>query len=394
MNNSLFARMPFWLKRLAPLLLLTFVSACGDLSKSDSSVDYSEPPLVATKPEAPNQGLYLGALLLTGQTSIAQFNAKTGVKHALFAEFLQFPRVLDTNDSEYGKIVSFIKECKANGAQPMLTLETPGGLASYTRDQIVAFADFLYNSDVSIFLRWNHEMNGSWYAWGQQPTLFIAKFREFADIIHARAPNVAMAWTPNQAWGYPWPTTPSRTAPGSADFALLDTNKDGVITDADDPYTPYYPGDAYVDWVGHSFYHWSNRSARGYNEIPYAGKWGQANGIGNSVPNFHDLFAVGHNKPMMIAETSALFDPLDKNGGGAGEADIKTGWLGQVYNLSDSNSPSLRRDFPKLKAIFWFSQKKYEPEVGTDIDWQLDSNQTVSDHYRRMTLDSYFIKGK
>ena len=377
-----------------PLLLLLFATACGNLSKADSSVDYSEPPLVATKPYVPIQGTYLGALLLTGQTSMTQFNTATGVKHAIFAEFLQFPRVLDPTDTEYQKIVSFIKECKANGAQPMLTLEMPDGLASYTRDQITVFANFLYNSDVPIFLRWNHEMNGSWYAWGQQPSLYIAKFREFADIIHARAPNVAMVWTPNQGWGYPWPTTPNRITPGSADFALLDTNGDSSITEVDDPYTPYYPGDAYVDWVGHSFYHWSNRPARGFNEIPYAGKWGQANGIGNAVLNFHNLFAVGHNKPMMIAETSALYDPVDKNGGGAGESDIKTGWLGQVYNLSDTESPTLSRDFPQLKAIFWFNQKKYEAEVGTDIDWRLDSNQSVIDYYRQMTADIYFIKGK
>lgn len=387
--------MTVYLLRLLPFLCLLFLAACGDLSRSDSSVPgYNEPPLVAIQPEVPQQGLYLGALLLTGQTSIAQFNATTGVKHAFYAEFLEFPGVLDKSDSEYSKIAAFIEECRANGAQPMLTLETPDGLGSYTRQQIEDFADFLHNADISILLRWNHEMNGSWYAWGQQPTLYIAKFREFADIIHARAPNVAMAWTPNQGWGYPWPTVPSRIIPGSADFTLLDTNDDGIISETDDPYFPYYPGDAYVDWVGHSFYHWSNQAARGYNTIPYAGKWGQANGIGNAVLNFHDLFAVGHNKPMMIAETSALFDPVDKNGGGAGEADIKTGWIGQVYNLKDIASPSLQHDFPRLKAIFWFSQKKYESEVGTDIDWRLDSNQAVIDYYRQTTADTYFIKGK
>ena len=381
--------------RLFPLLCLLVIAACGDLSRSDSSVPgYNKPPLVDVKPVVPQQGVYLGALLLTGQTSIAQFNASTGAKHAFFAEFLQFPRVLDKSGSEYRKIVAFIEECRAHGAQPMLTLETPDGLGSYTRQQIEEFADFLYNADISILLRWNHEMNGSWYVWGQQPTLYIAKFREFADIIHTRAPNVAMAWTPNQGWGYPWPTVPSRIIPGSTDFALLDTNGDGFITETDDPYSPYYPGDSYVDWVGHSFYHWSNQSARGYNNIPYSGKWGQANGIGNAVLNFHNLFAVGHNKPMMIAETSALFDPIDKNGGGASEADIKIGWIGQVYNLKDTASPSLQHDFPRLKAIFWFSQKKYEAEVGTDIDWRLDSNRTVLDYYRQMTADTYFIKGK
>jgi hypothetical protein len=36
----------------------------------------------------------------------------------------------------------------------------------------------------------------------------------------------------------------------------MDTNGDGVVSDLDDPYAPYYPGDAYVDWVGMSVRAW------------------------------------------------------------------------------------------------------------------------------------------
>ena len=32
----------------------------------------------------------------------------------------------------------------------------------------------------------------------------------------------------------------------------MDTNGDGVVDNLDDPYEPYYPGDASVDWVGMS----------------------------------------------------------------------------------------------------------------------------------------------
>ena len=40
--------------------------------------------------------------------------------------------------------------------------------------------------------------------------------------------------------------------PGTASYAAMDTNGDGVVSDLDDPYAPYYPSDAYVDWVGMS----------------------------------------------------------------------------------------------------------------------------------------------
>lgn len=34
------------------------------------------------------------------------------------------------------------------------------------------------------------------------------------------------------------------------DIALLDTNRNGILDAADDAFAPYYPGDAYVDWIG------------------------------------------------------------------------------------------------------------------------------------------------
>ena len=344
----------------------------------------------AAMPPVPDTGTYLGAILMEGQTSIYQFNNDVDIQHAVFMEFLTFPEVLE--GAERTKIENFITACRSAGAIPALTLELPGGLNSYTAQQIEDFADFLNDFDMPMFLRWCHEMNGSWYAWGQQPTLYIAKFREFATVIHQYAPGVAMAWTPNQGWGYPWANGTYSIQPGNPDFALLDTHADNVLDDQDDPYAPYYPGDEYVDWVGHSFYHWSNIPARGYNHVPWTGKWGNANGIDNAVVNFHNTFAVGHNKPMLIAETSALYDPQNVNGGNASEADIKCGWIQQVYNLTDTNQPLLDATFPQIKLIFWFSQLKYEAEVSGDVDWRLNSTSEVIGFYHQTVTNAYFIQ--
>ncbi len=351
-----------------------------------ASCGSSTPP-----PVIPDSGLYIGGILLTGQTSPTEFNNSTGVKHSLFMEFVNFPDVIDANNSEYTKIKNFVNECKAVNATPVITLMTNNGLSSYTKDQIIEFANILSGFDVPIFLRWNHEMNGSWYIWSQQPTLYIAKFREFADEIHTRAANVAMVWTPNQGAGYPWSDGVYSTSPSRDDLLLLDTNKDGVFDWLDDPYSPYYPGDTYVDWVGHSYYHWSNDATRGINVIPDSAQWGEANGIGvaATVPSFHDVYAVGHNKPMMIAETSALYDPLYTKGGTAVETDIKKEWIRQVYNLDDN-----KNILPKVKAILWFSQLKYEQEVSGNIDWRLNSDQQVIDYYSEVVSDPYFIKAQ
>lgn len=42
---------------------------------------------------------------------------------------------------------------------------------------------------------------------------------------------------------------------GSSEWHALDTNGDGWVDMSDDPYTPFYPGDQWVDWVGMNEYH-------------------------------------------------------------------------------------------------------------------------------------------
>jgi hypothetical protein len=71
------------------------------------------------------------------------------------------------------------------------------------------------------------EMNGNWYAWGRDPN-FVAAWRHFHDVVVAEgATNVTWVWVVNGIWQDP----------------------------ASDP-APYYPGDAYVDWVGMDSYNW------------------------------------------------------------------------------------------------------------------------------------------
>lgn len=85
-----------------------------------------------------------------------------------------------------------------------------------------------------------------------------------------------MVWAPNVGVFYPWTTGGSITLPanGTANFLELDTNKDGVIDFADDPYLPYCtpplnvdPGDEFVDWVGLSLY-WYPDNSLAINNLP------------------------------------------------------------------------------------------------------------------------------
>ena len=60
--------------------------------------------------------------------------------------------------------------------------------------------------------------------------------------------NVAFMWAPNTGQGYPYQGYGLITTT-TADIAILDINGDGKVNEGDDPYSPYYPGDDYVDWV-------------------------------------------------------------------------------------------------------------------------------------------------
>lgn len=64
-----------------------------------------------------------------------------------------------------------------------------------------------------------------------------------------------MVWAPNTAVGYPF-NGAGKYLPNADDprFRQMDTNGDGKVDNADDPFAPYYPGDDVVDWVGISLY--------------------------------------------------------------------------------------------------------------------------------------------
>ncbi len=346
--------------------------------------------LYAELPPIPQKGVYLGTKLTSWQTSAAEFNQTTGLRHAILQEYIEFPEVLNLQSSIHQKLTTFLKECRSVGAMPLVTLETVDGLDCYSPQQVEEFVDLLNATGLPTLLRWNHEMNGSWYAWGLQPAKYIRKFREFTEVVRQRSDNIAMVWAPNHAPGYPWGATNSALRNPVEDLPLLDTNLNGSVDSGDDPYTPFYPGDAYVDWVGISYYHWGSSQEFGVNSIPDKGKFGRALGIDSFAPRFHDLFSVKRGKPMIIPETGAFFGPDLKNF--KLETRIKQNWINQVYNLIDPSQPRLTREFPGIKAIVWFNVAKIEDATGTLVDWRIDQNPEVLKSYQNAVNNDYFLE--
>jgi hypothetical protein len=284
--------------------------------------------------------------------------------------------------AESTALSSRVDAVRAAGAALFLTVE-PTSLAAVTPAEADALAATLasYNGrGVDVLLRFAHEMNGSWYPWGQQPAAYVAAFRTVAAAVHAKAPRTALVWSPNYGGGYPFSGGAYSAPSGSAAFSALDTDHDGVLTMRDDPYAPYYPGDDAVDWVGLTLYHFGDAWPWGENEVPEPGKFvqqvhGTYDGNGryedqSAVPDFYGDFAVGHGKPMAIAETGALYNESPTTPG-ASAYDIKSAWIGQVY------SPATRAQLPLLKLVNWFEIRKYESEAKGYVDWRATADPAV-----------------
>lgn len=286
------------------------------------------------------------------------------------AAWVQFARV-PLRPEDRTSLDGFIKQVRSVRGLALITLEPTDGLASVDAASAAGVADLLagYRAcGVEVILRFAHEMNGSWYAWAQDPTAYVDAFRRFAAVVHQRAPGVAILWAPNSGTGYPFTGGAYAAKPGSAAATALDTNHDGRLTAADDPYGPYWPGDDAVDWVGMSAYHFGNTYPWGANVVPRSGAFAALlTGTGGGH-DFYGTWAVGHHKPMAIVETAALWRP---SGGGSSELAIKQGWWRQVF------SDATRTDFSAIHLIGWFEWRKHEAEVRDVVDWRLTANPDI-----------------
>lgn len=322
----------------------------------------------------PGEGTYFGLNLDWANDSVEAAADRLGVTPMVWVQFVRFP----LDDDGRANLDAFIEQVAALRGIGLITLEPHDGLQAVTPDAAEELATRLAGywtvEGVPTFVRFAHEMNGSWYAWAQQPTAYVAAFETVAAAIHDGAPASAMIWAPNDGGGYPFAGGQFNAQPGTDEFALLDTNADGKLDGQDDPYTPYYPGDEAVDWVGMSLYHWGNSYPWGENELPPSAKFAALltgepiveHAEAGSAPDFYATYAEGHDKPLAITETAALFDPAAT--GSPTEAELKAAWFTQVFSMETRNA------FPRIRMINWFEWRKEEAEVGRVIDWRLSAD--------------------
>ncbi|KAI9030312.1 glycoside hydrolase superfamily [Hyaloraphidium curvatum] len=240
--------------------------------------------------------------------------------------------------------------------------------------------DVNYVFGIPVFLRFAHEMNGNWNPYGQRPLAFVRTFRKLSGFIRSVTNLTALAWAPNMGAGYPYSPSIYTPANTSAEWRALDTNKDGKVDEQDDPYTPYWPGEQYVDWVAMSNYWFGDTwpeivnkvTPPGYFESVIFGNSTLSQLYGQPQWDFYAMFAERYRKPLAVPESGAVF--YSGVPPGPGELALKQSWWRQSFNAE------MFRRMPRLKMVSHFEEAKVEERGNASY---LITYDPIREHFMR-----------
>jgi hypothetical protein len=287
---------------------------------------------------AADSSCYIGAFIVNDPTvngSVDSFEQLTGKKHSMYFNYTSY-------GTEFPS--SWVKDYASRGAAVQIAFEPNSGLSKVEDGAYIRqWARAAHNSGAVIFLRWACEMNGSWVKWYGNPSLYIQKFKLIHDIMKEEAPNVIMVWAPNNI-----PNDPANPP---------------------DNIQAYYPGDDYVDWVGIDFY------CVGFSD--------DGKGTPDKVDPRDKLKVVydtySNKKPIMICEWAATHYSTRTT-----PAQSTTNY---AIAAMDSLYLNAKSQFPKLKAICWFSM---DSRSTNGNDYCATDDSTVLGNYKKVISSDYF----
>jgi hypothetical protein len=350
------------------------------------------------RPLEPSEGIYLGAWYdrINGDTP-SRINQRLG--HRPLSFFQVDVNVTQTLQAD--AIDQFERQVRETGTNAfmMLTVYPYEGFEAVSdaaHRQLVDKIATLAKSGMKLLIRYASEMNGSWFRYGQQPKAFLRNWRKLYDDVKnasgSSKDNAAFLWSPNDGSGYPF-TNYGIIEIAAADVPDLDTDRNGRVAFGDDPYSPYFPGDEYVDFVGMSIYHYSNTFPYGSNDIPPPGNFERRLTGRSVVGNFsiYEMFSgpngvpnvTAGNHPFFVSETGATIflavrDPRTDTWSrppGTDHANrvlIRRSWWRQFLD------PAFLDRYPKLKGVSFFEFTKHEDSEFRNFGtFGMATNQTI-----------------
>ncbi|WP_370249323.1 OpgC domain-containing protein [Nocardioides sp.] len=371
------ARLLALLAALAVLMPLALGLAAPPAGAAAGDAGDPSPDPVPALPEAGRP--WFGPGLDWSADSAQAYADRLGTTPSLYAQRVHYP--VTSQDEEF--LRQFAQQAASQGAVAVVSMEPQLALDQLTEADATRFAGILADLhteyDVYFLVRFAPEMNGTWVIWGQQPRQFKTAFRTVADAVHAATEHAAMVWSPAYGSGYPYGAAYGEVpSAGPRETDLLDTDGDGEVTEADDAYGPYWPGDDAVDWVGLSLYRFGDAPPFGPNTLPdpteYRDRLEETAGYGTGGVRqpFYERYAEDRDLPMLV-ETSALFNLQASVG--PGDLAIKRAWWEQVF---DADS-----DYPLIRGISWLELTRPEAEIDDDrASWEATRTEELASALR------------
>ncbi len=173
------------------------------------------------------------------------------------------------------------------------------------------------------FLRFDWEMNGGWFAWGEgvngnKAGEYVAAWRHVHDIFtQVGATNVTWVWCPNV----------------DPENQMQDLSR-------------LYPGDSYVDWTGLDGYNWGTNPAR-------PDRWRSFDSLYSSTYK-KITGTIAPSKPLMISEVGST-----EYGGS------KAAWIKDML-------AKIPVDYPKIRGVLWFDK------FDDGMDWPIETSASAT----------------
>lgn len=321
-------------------------------------------PLVMKDTGAFTAGVYLP--LRDARTWVAETNdfiAQTNKVHGvhLTASGFACPWV-----DEIADVRRYLDHIRSLGALPLITWMPMNCENGFGDVQDLGLSDILNGSwdayiqkwaqdlhalGYPVMVRWGHEMNIPSYSWAgahafgpdgktdydqvaagacggnplrgcygdpnvyDGPERYVAAYRRVHGLVEAITPNVTWVWNPN-----------AQSFPPPAAAAWND-------------YANYYPGDAYVDWVGPDGYNWGEQSGNG----GFGFEWSSFDRIFAGILN--DMAARYPAKPQIIPEFASVEDPNDPQ--------RKAAWIRDAYQSAGAK-------YPLLRVVCWTEERFFD----------------------------------
>jgi hypothetical protein len=298
------------------------------------------PAAAAGKVHPPRRGTYLGAFVdpdanwsgITRQkTEVTDFEHRIHRRLDVDMHFYswtgsgqEFPSPMESFDVSHGRIPYI-----AWGGTRLSAINS-GSQDEWIRRRARAVKAFRH----PVLIRWASEMNGNWSSYDgthsnspgktDGPAKYVRAWRRIHRIFHrVGATNATWVWCPNDR-----------------DIPSVGWNH----------WTNYYPGDAYVDWVGVDGYNWGKTKS-----------W-------SSWMSFASLYRgiyrdYGGRKPIIVSETASSED-----GGNKAE------WIRHMWT-------SLAFRLPHIKAVVWQERGPI---------WKVESSKASADAFRHMAISAFF----